>query len=548
MEADGMIGRLAAIWVFILLPALCGGARSGAGVEGLSATGHDSRIDLRWSPAAEAGLIGYNIYRSAGPKGPFTKLNPVVHKVPLYSDFVGRNGETYYYRVTKVYRSRGESPPSQVVGARTRAMTDDELLTSVQEATFRYFWDWAHPVSGMARERNTSRNTCATGGTGFGMMAIMVGASRGFVGREQAAKRLLKVVRFLQEKADRYHGAWSHWINGRTGKTIPFAKKNGIRADDGGDLVETAFLVEGMLAVRRYFDRPDPVEAELRRRITQLWREVEWDWYLRRPGGKTLYWHWSPRYGWMMNLPIRGFNECMIAYLLAIASPTHPIPPSCYYEGWAADRRRYANGRTYYGYKQWVGRPMGGPLFFTHYSFLGFDPRAWRDRFCNYFENNRNIALIHRAYCIENPRGHKGYGALAWGLTSSDGPDGYRAHAPGPADDGTIAPTAAIGSMPYTPRESIAALKHFYHAYGKRLWGEFGFKDAFNLDRNWFAQSYIAIDQGPIICMIENYRTGLCWRVFMSNPEIERALEAIGWKKTPAATEPGERASLKRLH
>jgi len=531
--ANNATGRTLAVVYLLLLPALCGWAKDGESVKGLVAEGHDSRIDLWWTHEDEIGLIGYNIYRSADANGPFVKLNPVVHEPAVYSDFIGQNGKTYYYRVTKVYRSNAESPPSKTVSTRTRAMRDDELLTSVQKAAFRYFWDWGHPVSGMARERNTSKNTCTTGGTGFGMMAIMVGASRGFISRREAARRLLKIVRFLQEKAERFHGAWSHWLNGRTGKTIAFAKKHGVAADDGGDLVETSFLMEGMLTVRQYFDRDDPAENELRRRITQLWHEVEWDWYLRRPGGKTLYWHWSPHYGWMMDLPIRGFNECMITYLLAIASPTHPIPPSCYYEGWVGNPRRYTNGSVYYGYRQWVGRPLGGPLFFTHYSFLGFDPRGRRDRFCNYFENNRNISLIHRAYCIENPKSYKGYGELVWGLTSSDGPEGYRAHAPGPRDDGTIAPTAAISAMPYTPKESIATLKHFYHAYGKRLWGEFGFRDAFNLERNWFAKSYIAIDQGPIVCMIENYRTGLCWWMFMSNPEIEPALEAIGWKKTP---------------
>jgi len=509
------------------------GAERGEAVKGLIAKGHDSRIDLRWERADEADLVGYNVYRSESRDGPFVKLNAAPHKPHLYSDFLGENDRTRFYRVTKVYGQQAESQPSEVVSAASHAMTDDELLASVQEATFRYFWDWGHPVSGMARERNTSGDTCTTGGTGFGLMAMMVAAERGFVERREAASRILKIVTFLQENAERFHGAWSHWLNGRTGKTIPFAKKNGVRADDGGDLVETSFLMQGMLTVRQYFNRDDPTENELRRRITRLWREVEWDWYLREPGGKTLYWHWSPRHGWMMNHPIRGFNECMITYLLAVASPTHPIPPSCYYDGWAGNPR-YANGKTYYGYKQWVGPPMGGPLFFTHYSFIGFDPRGKRDRFCNYFENNRNITLINRAYCMDNPNGHKGYGGLVWGLTASDTPGGYRAHAPGRRDNGTIAPTAAISAMPYTPEESIATLKHFYHAYGKRLWGEFGFKDAFNLDRDWFAASYLAIDQGPIVCMIENYRTGLCRRMFMSNPEIAPALEAIGWKTTPA--------------
>jgi hypothetical protein len=335
------------------------------------------------------------------------------------------------------------------------------------------------------------------------------------------------MVTFLQERADRFHGVWPHWLDGETGQTIPFPVNP---YDDGADLVETSYLIQGMLTIRSYFDRDNAVETEIRRRVTELWHEVQWDFFLQHADSKRLYWHWSPNHAWQINLAIVGYNECMITYLLAIASPTHPILADCYYEGWASNPD-YPNNETYYGYKQWVSRPMGGPLFWTHYSFLGFDPRGKRDRFCDYFENSRNIALIHRAYCIENPAGHQGYNELAWGLTASDVQDGYRANAPG-GDDGTIAPTAAISSMPYTPAESLAAMKHFYHEYGDRLWGEFGFRDAFNLDRNWFADSYIAIDQGPIICMIENHRTQLCWRMFMANPEIAPMLDSIGWRRS----------------
>ncbi len=507
--------------------------RGGDAAPGLVAVGHDSRIDLRWPRAEEPGLIGYNVYRAPHEKGPFKKLNDTPHMPHVYSDFIGKNGKTYWYRVTRVRKPAPQEPvesaPSRVVSATTRAMTDDELLASVQEATFRYFWDWGHPVSGLARERNHAGDRVTTGGTGFGLMAIMVAAERGFVTREQAAARVLKIVAFLQDNADRFHGAWPHWLNGRTGKTRRFSK-----FDDGADIVETAFLMEGMLTVRQYFDRPNAVEREIRERITQLWREVEWNWFLRGAGGKKLYWHWSPNYGFKKRLAIGGrFNECLIVYLLAIASPTHAIPASCYYEGWAGGEH-YANGNTYFGIQQPVGNPMGGPLFFTHYSFIGFDPRGWRDRFCNYFENNRAITRINRAYCIANPKGFKGYSALVWGLTASDTPGGYQAHAPGRKDNGTIAPTAALSAMPYTPKESMATLKHFYHAYGDRLWGEFGFHDAFNLSEGWFAKSYLAIDQGPIVCMIENYRTGLCWRMFMANPEIEPALVAAGWRREPA--------------
>jgi hypothetical protein len=513
------MSRIGFCWVLAFLPSW---ACPGWCLE-LTATGHDSRIDLAW----DGGHEGYHIYRSDNAAGTFEKLTSEPWKLAVYSDFLGENGRTCHYRITTVDRQGTESAPSETVSARSFAMTDEELLTSVQEATLRYFWDYAHPVSGLVRERLGSADTCTSGGTGFGMMALCVGVERRFIAREEAAERLLKMVRFLETEATRYHGVWSHWLNGRTGQTIPFSKY-----DDGGDLVETSFLIQGLLTVRQYFDRDNPVERELRARITRLWGQVEWDWYLREPAGKRLYWHWSPRHKWKMNHAIGGhFNECMITYLLAIASPAHPIDPACYDEGWVGGPdSKYANGNTYYGHKLWVGLPVGGPLFFTHYSFLGFDPRGKRDRFCNYFENNRNISLINRAYCAANPDGHRGYSELCWGLTASDTPGGYTAHEPR-NDNGTITPTAAISAMPYVPEASIATLRHFYHTYGGRLWGPFGFKDAFNLDKEWFAESYLAIDQGPIVAMVENYRTGLCWRLFMSNPEIGTMLDKTGWKQ-----------------
>jgi hypothetical protein len=370
----------------------------------VTATGHDSRIDLRWQFDTDPNLEGYNIYRADSEEGLFTKLNDSLHTVSVYSDFFGVNDQTYYYYVKSVaILDGGESEPSNIASATSYAMTDEQLLTSVQEAVFRYFWDYGHPVSGLAREGyelGHSTDTCTSGGTGMGLMAMCVGAERGFVTRAQAVDRILQILTFLEEEASRYHGVWSHWINGATGETEPFGMY-----DDGGDLVETAYLVQGMLTVRQYFnDANDPVETEIRSRATQMWEQVEWDWYLQHQGSKVLYWHWSPNYGWRVNHAILGYNECMIAYLLAIASPTHPIPASCYYNGWANDAG-YANSNTYYGYRQWVGPEKGGPLFFTHYSHLGFDPRNKSDDFCDYFDNSRNISLINRAHCIDNPFG-----------------------------------------------------------------------------------------------------------------------------------------------
>ena len=400
----------------------------------------------------------------------------------------------------------------------------------VQRYTFRYFWDYAHPVSGLARERsNGDPQVVTSGGSGFGILSLIVGVERGWITREAAVTRMVKIVTFLQI-ADRFHGVFPHWMDGSSGNAIPFSQY-----DNGGDLVETAFLMEGLLTARKYFNLDTPLEKAVRNVITGLWEDVEWDWY-RKNNSNVLYWHWSPNYQWQMNFQIRGFNEAHIIYLLAIASPTHPVPASLYTSGWAAGN--YKNNASYYGFPVLTGPALGGPLFFAHYSYLGFDPREKKDQFCNYFVRNRNHAMIHHAHAIANPENHAGYSAECWGLTASDDPWGYSAHDPYPTNDnGTVTPTAAVASMPYTPQESLDALRHFYRAHGQRLWGVYGFYDAFNLDQNWFAPSYLAIDQGPIVAMIENYRTGLLWDNFMQNSEIQPALDAIGFQEDLTGTE-----------
>jgi hypothetical protein len=505
---------------------------------GLVAEGHDSRIDLVWDRVGQDDLQYWNIYRAETVDGPWQKLNERPHTVHVYSDFVGENDKTYHYRVARIARTDGrtatkkgeplkgtwgewkESAPSAAITATTAAADESEWLDSLQKAFFRYFWDFGHPVSGLAREGlYHPRHTVTTGGTGFGMITIMVGAERGFVPREQAAERLLKMVTFLEENATRYHGIWPHHLRGDTGETLAFAGE----IDNGGDIVEASFLLEGMLTVREYFDQNNPTENELRERITRLWEEAEWDWY-QQPGDKHLTWHWSKEHGFKLNHKIGGFNECMLAYLMAMASPTHAIPADSYYQGWVGDPKNYVNGQSYYGIKQPVGSPLGGPLFFTHYSYLGLDPRALNDAYTNYFDNNRAISLIHQAYCAANPRKHTGYSDVVWGLTASLNPYNYGAHQPNTdADNGTIAPTAAISAMPYTPEASLTTLRDFYYNKGKQLWGAFGFYDAFNEGADWVAPSFLAIDQGTMAPMIENHRTGLPWKSFMKS-DVARAI------------------------
>ncbi|MEO9477324.1 MAG: glucoamylase family protein [Cyclobacteriaceae bacterium] len=402
-------------------------------------------------------------------------------------------------------------------------ISDDELLTKVQEQTFKYFWDFGHPTSGLARERNTSGETVTIGGSGFGVMAIIVGIERGFISRAEGIDRLYTIVNFLQGWADRFHGVWPHWLNGTNGNVIPFSGN-----DDGGDLVETAFMIQGLIAARNYLDDQNTLEAQIITKINTLVDEVEWDWYTQ-DDQSVLYWHWSPNFGWEKNHKITGWNESLIVYVLAASSTTHTIDPAVYTTGWSRSGSMVNSaGNSYYDYTLPLRNDKGGPLFFAHYSFLGLDPRNLSDQYANYWEQNVNHTMINRAYCIDNPRNYLGYSAQCWGLTASDNYEGYNAHSPD-NDKGVITPTAALSSFPYSPEESMEALKHFYYILGDRLWGNYGFYDAFSPKENWTASSYLAIDQGPIIVMIENHRTGLLWDLFMSDPEVEAGLTKLGF-------------------
>ena len=399
-------------------------------------------------------------------------------------------------------------------------LSDEELLDKVQQQTFRYFWDYAHPVSGMARERFGSGETVTTGGSGFGVMAIISAMNRGFITREAGVERLTTIANFLTT-ADRFHGVWPHWMNGSTGRVIPFSSN-----DNGGDLVETSFMAAALLSARQYLNPVNNTELFLISKINDLLETIEWDWYTRN-GQNVLYWHWSPSVGWAMNMQIKGYNEALITYFMAAASDQHGISAEVYHNGWA-NSSHFANGKQFYGIELPLGFDYGGPLFFAHYSFLGLDPRGLSDNYADYLTQNVNHSLINRQHCIENPGNYTAYGADCWGLTASDDPDGYSVHEP-TRDNGTITPTAALSSMPYTPEESMKALRHFYFILGDKLWGEYGFYDAFNPNKGWWANSYLAIDQGTTMVMIENHRSGLLWELFMSAPETQIAMDKLGF-------------------
>ena len=400
-------------------------------------------------------------------------------------------------------------------------ISDSLLLDLVQRQTFKYFWDFGHPVSGMSRERNTSGDLVTSGGTGFGIMSIIVGIERGFITRKQGLDRLNLMTDFLKNKVVKYHGAFPHWLNGATGATIPFSTK-----DDGADLVETSYLMQGLLTARQYFNGNNTDETNLKNKINDLWNAVEWNWFTKNDE-KVLYWHWSPKYNWDMNVKLTGWNEALITYVLAESSPTFPISKAVYDEGWARNGQM-KNGKQFYEITLPLGPDLGGPLFFAHYSFLGINPNGLTDAYANYQTQNVAHSLINYNYCKVNPKKFSGYSENCWGLTASDEKNGYFAHEPN-NDNGTISPTAALSSMPYTPKESMQALRFFYYKLGDKIWKNYGFVDAFNLTDIWFADSFLAIDQGPIIIMIENHRSQLLWKLFMSCPEVKTGMKKTGF-------------------
>lgn len=402
-------------------------------------------------------------------------------------------------------------------------ITDEQLLDKVQQQTFKYFWDFAHPVSGLARERNTSGDIVTSGGSGFGIMAMVTAVNRGFITRAQGLARMQTIVSFLKNTAQKFHGAFPHWLNGATGAVVPFSTK-----DNGADLVETSYLIQGLLTARQYFNGGDATETALRTDINAIWNGVEWSWF-RQNNQNVLYWHWSPDFAWQMNLPIKGWNECLITYILAASSTTSAIPKAVYTGGWTANGANgFTNGNTYYGLTLPLGPAYGGPLFFSHYSFLGVNPNGLTDAYAAYQTQVVNHSKINYEYCKANPKGYFGYSDSCWGLTASDISGGYAASSPA-NDLGFIAPTAALSSFPYTPVESMKALKFFYYVLGDKLWKEYGFVDAFSLKDPWFADSFLAIDQGPIIVMIENHRSGLLWDLFTGCPEVKTGMKNLGF-------------------
>ena len=491
-------------------------------VTGLTARGYDSHAELRWVPTGEN--LACRIYASFDGGNNYAVRGETTGD--HYLDFLpsSEKNKNIHYRVVTLFQER-ESLPAEAMTT-VRDFSDDELLEMLQEYTFRYFWEGAHQGSGMALERsNGNGTTVASGATGMGLMALISAHERGFRPREEIKARILKILAFL-ESCDRHHGAWSHWYNGDTRETQPFSTY-----DDGGDLVETSFVAQALIALRNYFTAGDLPSVQIRDKATLLFRDINWDWY-RQGGQNQLYWHWSPNHGFRMNMKITGWNECLVTYVMAASSPTHGIPAEVYTNGWARNGNM-VNKRIYYNQEISLSPDWGGPLFWVHYSHLGIDPRGLKDQYADYWKEHVNTVKIHHAYALANPKGWKNYGDKCWGLTASDDPYGYTAHRPVENDNGTISPTAALASMPYADAEALATLKYFYRERGNDLWGYYGPRDAFNDQLGWVRNAWLGIDQGPIMVMTENYRSALLWNLVMKDPDVKAGLEKLGFQYDP---------------
>lgn len=407
--------------------------------------------------------------------------------------------------------------PARAVDAGT-----EEFLDMVEKSAFMYFMNECGP-NGLIQDRMTDKKMSSTLTEGFHLTAMCIGAERGWISREEAAVRTLITLESYS-KLKRFHGIFAHYYDIHTGEVIPLMHK----IDDGADLSETGFMMGGVLVCRTYFDRDNETERKIRALATQLYEAVEWDWMLQDQYGKihkTLSWMWSPNYGFTQGQRIKSNMEMssMITYLLAIGSPSHPIPADCWEQGWATNYRTGTfHGRTF------IYCP---PLFAHQYAQVWFDFRSMKDRFADYFRNSTHATLVNREYCLNTLYPGKDI----WGLTFCDGPKGYGIYGYPPKnkgvdEDATIAPTGPGGSIVFTPEESISSLKYMYANYKDQLWDKYGFYDSFSLKHNWFDKDYIGLDQGPILIMIENYRTGLVWKYFMKNEYVRAALDKAGFR------------------
>jgi hypothetical protein len=485
----------------------------------------DQSIVLHWDRNRDPNLSGYRVYRSLSSEGPFTARNPSLLTSPGFCDLNVSNGQTNFYQITALTTTAQESLPSATLTAVPHPFaSDDEFLEYVQQTSFDYFWYGANPANGLVPDRSATTSPCSIAAVGFGLTAIGIGIDHGWISRTQGVARVLTTLNtFLQGPQGPnasgmigYHGWFYHFLDMNTA----------LRANSELSSIDTTLLLAGILYAKQYFDSTNTDETNIRTMADTIFNRVDWNWMAR--GTNAVSMGWFPPGSFLTDNWI-GYNEGMILYCLGLGAASNPLPASAW--------NRWTSGYTWatnYG-QAFVPFP---PLFGHQYSHCWIDFRHITDSYMNshnstYFENSRRAAIAQRAYCMANPLQQVGYSSNVWGLTACDGPTGYAAHGAPPAqnDDGTIAPTAPGGAMAFTPEYSLPTLRYFYSHYRPRIWTAYGFRDAFNLGAQWWASDTLGIDQGPIVIMIENYRTERVWRLFMQNEEVQRGLQRAGFTR-----------------
>jgi len=519
---------LRTLWVDYVVGIDRGGKPSGPPPPTFTVQAGDSSIVLRWE--AVPGAASTHVYRQTAPDAPFEKLTDLATTALHFADLNVENGQSYTYILRSLGPDRVPGPDSDPVAAIPQAGLPDVFLDLLAETTFDYFWQEANPSNGLIKDRSTPNSSSSIAAVGFGLSAITVGIDREWITREEGRARVRTTLRFFWNApqstapdATGYRGFFYHFLNMNSGRRSGTTELS---------TIDTALLLAGVLHMKTYFTENDPAEEEIRALSDSIYARVDWPWTQVRP--PAISHGWRPESGFIAFDWI-GYNEAMIAYILALGSPTHPVEPDAW-DRWASGY----DWETHYGYSFVVFPPLFGHQYtHTWVDFRGIQDAYMRGRGIDYFENSRRATLAQRAYHIANPRGWPNYGKDEWGLTASDTPGGYRARGAPPAqnDDGTLAPTAPGGSIAFTPDESIAALRHLYDTY-PALWGPYGFRDAYNAAQSWFDDAYLGIDQGPILLMIENYRTGRVWEAFMQHAAVRRGLARAGFEPVPVGIEP----------
>ena len=386
---------------------------------------------------------------------------------------------------------------------------DNQLLDLVQRAAFEYFVHESNTANGLVKDfcrvkTKDKMPMTSTAATGFGLASLCVGASRGWISDDVAKTRILATMKFFRNDAESEHGFFYHFLDGETGRRWDESELSS---------VDTALLLAGMLTAAHYYPG-----TQIETLAQEIYKNVDWQWMMA--GGRTLCMGWKPEEGFL-NVRWADYCELMIIYLLALGSPTHPIPADAWYQ-WGRMLNQFEN-------EKFIACP---PLFTHQYSHTFVDFRGMRDEEANYFTNSILATQANRKWCVANAKKFQTYREGFWGLTACDGPSGYMAYgAPYGVDDGTVAPTAAISSIVFTPQESLSAIRLMLEKLGPKVWGRYGFIDAFNLEQKWFSNKYLGIDLGPMVLMIENHRTGLIWKTFMKEPAIQKAMDAAKFKK-----------------